>query len=359
MVLYTDDQFVDGYREDIEWYYGLLRGRFRIKEPQWLSPGASLDHLGVQMFMTDSHLYLSMERYIQSMDVVLQRAGKLIPRRRTPISPSLEITDLRPLGHDKARFFSRALGMCSWLSSTVRLDGRYAFSRIAQYAAEPCYGAYDALIHLLDYYSTTAHLCIRQSLTEPGAWAFFSDSDLCGNAEAACMRRSQLGYVAMCGSAPISWSSKVTTVRFREYDAPAGYSWGRPVVANAGIADNHADVSSAASELYAAGTCVMDVLALSYVASEANVAFPSPFVLQVDNAAAQAFACQRRYAGRSRLRHIDARLEWVRCLRDSALVEVVHVGTHDNLADMFTKALSVRTFTAMRNRMMSFHHIPP
>ena len=102
----------------------------------------------------------------------------------------------------------------------------------------------------------------------------------------------------------------------------------------------------------------MDVLALSYVASEANVAFPSPFVLQVDNAAAQAFACQRRYAGRSRLRHIDARLEWVRCLRDSALVEVVHVDTHDNLADMFTKALSIGTFTAMRNRMMSFHHIP-
>ena len=53
-----------------------------------------------------------------------------------------------------------------------------------------------------------------------------------------------------------------------------------------------------------------------------------------------------------------ARLEWVRCLRDSALVEVVHVGTHDNLADMFTKALSIRTFTAMRNRMMSFRHIP-
>ncbi len=79
--------------------------------------------------------------------------------------------------------------MCSWLSSTVRLDGRYAFSRIAQYAAEPCHGAYVALLHLLDYYSTTAHLCLRQSLTEPGEWSFFSDSDLCGNAEEACMRR--------------------------------------------------------------------------------------------------------------------------------------------------------------------------
>jgi len=27
MVLYTDDQFVDGYREDVDWYYSLLRKR--------------------------------------------------------------------------------------------------------------------------------------------------------------------------------------------------------------------------------------------------------------------------------------------------------------------------------------------
>ncbi len=104
-----------------------------------------------------------------------------------------------------------------------------------------------------------------------------------------------------CGSAPVSWSGKVPTVRFRQYDPRAlrRYSWGGPVVAKAGIPENHADVSSAANEIYAqaAGTCVMDVLApgLSSVASEANVAFPSPFVLQVDNAAAQALACQRRY----------------------------------------------------------------
>jgi hypothetical protein len=51
------------------------------------------------MLMTDTHVCLSMERHIQSMDVVLQRAGKLIPRRRTPISPKLGITDLRPLNH--------------------------------------------------------------------------------------------------------------------------------------------------------------------------------------------------------------------------------------------------------------------
>ena len=48
MVLYTDDQLLDGYREDIEWYYSLLRARFKIKEPRWLSPDNPIDHLGVR-----------------------------------------------------------------------------------------------------------------------------------------------------------------------------------------------------------------------------------------------------------------------------------------------------------------------
>ena len=48
------------------------------------------------------------------------------------------------------------------------------------------------------------------------------------------------------------------------------------------IADNHAGVSlsSAAAEIYAAGTATMDLLGLSYVASEseAGIPFPCSFV---------------------------------------------------------------------------------
>jgi hypothetical protein len=94
---------------------------------------------------------------------------------------------------------------------------------------------------------------------------------------------------------------------------PAGFTWGRPVVAHPDIADNHADVSSAAAEIYAMGTATMDsdILALSCVCSEAGILFPRTLVLQVDNAAAQAFASQTTYSGKSRLRHVDARQEWI------------------------------------------------
>jgi hypothetical protein len=358
MVLYTDDQLLDGYKEDIDWYYTLLRARYKIKEPKWLSPDNPIDHLGVGIFMTESHTYMTMENYIRSMNIVLQRDPSKILHRKSPIPHKHEIVDMTPLSHTKEAFFVRALGMCSWISATVRLDGRYAQSRISQYAATPCVGAYNALIHLLDYYATTATLCIRQSRSATSDWSFYSDSDMAGNPELACKRRSQLGYIGLVGEAPIIWSSKCTSVQFAAHNVPAGFAWGRPVVAHPDIADNHADVSSAAAEIYAMGTATMDVLALSYVCSEAGIQFPRTFVLQVDNAAAQAFASQTTYSGRSRLRHVDARQEWVQALRDSKLVKAVHVDTTENLSDLFTKALDLGTFIRFRKQLMHFHAIP-
>jgi hypothetical protein len=358
MVLYTDDQLLDGYKEDIDWYYVLLRARFKIKEPKWLSPGNPIDHLGVGIFMTESHIYMTMENYIRSMNVVLQRDPSKFLHRKSPIPHKHEIVDMTPLSHTKEAFFVRALGMCSWISATVRLDGRYAQSRLAQYAATPCVGAYNALIHLLDYYTATATLCIRQSRSATSDWSFYSDSDMAGNPELVCKRRSQLGYIGLVGEAPIIWSSKCTSVQFAAHNVPAGFAWGRPVVAHPDIADNHADVSSAAAEIYAMGTATMDILALSYVCSESGIQFPRTFVLQVDNAAAQAFASQTTYSGRSRLRHVDARQEWVQALRDSKLVKAVHVDTTENLSDLFTKALDLATFTHFRKQLMHFHALP-
>ena len=119
------------------------------------------------------------------------------------------------------------------------------------------------------------------------------------------------------------------------------------MVAHPRIAENHADVSSAAAEIYAAGTAVMDFLGLSYVASEAGVTFPDVITLQVDNTACQACVSSRRFYGRSRLRHVDARQHWVQCPRDSELVKTVHVPTGENLADFLTKPLTSLTFACV------------
>ncbi len=83
-------------------------------------------------------------------------------------------------------------------------------------------------------------------------------------------------------------------------------------------------------------------------------------MLQVDNAAAQAFASQATYSGKSRLRHVDARQEWVQALRDSNLIMAVHVDTTAklNLSGLFTKALDLATFIRFRKQLMHFQLIP-
>ena len=74
------------------------------------------------------------------------------------------------------------------------------------------------------------------------------------------------------------------------------------------------DLSSAASEIYAAATSTQEFMALQYMCEEMNIDFPKPFSLQLDNTSAEMFI--KDTVSKTRLKHIDKRLAWVRLLRD-------------------------------------------
>jgi hypothetical protein len=116
------------------------------------------------------------------------------------------------------------------------------------------------------------------------------------------------------------------------------------------IGEAHADTSSGASEVYAAGNATLDFMHLSYVMDEANIPFPIPFSLHMDNTTAEAF-CNDTVV-RSKLKHIDTRQEWVCTLRDRSIVIPKHVDTNDNPSDMYTKILSKDIFVRHRDRIL-------
>jgi hypothetical protein len=126
----------------------------------------------------------------------------------------------------------------------------------------------------------------------------------------------------------------------------------KPVTAHPNLTDEHADFSSAASELYAAANCVNDAIHMSYCCSEAGMPFTLPFVINVDNTAAIAFMTLREFTGRTRLRHIDARASWVQALRDANIVKPQYCPTHLQLADWLTKPLVKHTFCRFRAQLM-------
>ena len=61
---------------------------------------------------------------------------------------------------------------------------------------------------------------------------------------------------------------------------------------------------------------------------------------------------------KSKLRHIDARQDWVQALRDSELVKLVKVNMKDNYANLMTKILDPETSTNLRDGMMVNVAIP-
>jgi len=205
------------------------------------------------------------------------------------------------------------------------------------------------VIRILRYLKGTSSYCLSAPLyncdvdvrvqrlgetAEDGYWEFFCDSDFAGNAEVQNKRRSQNGFIALLAGAPILFGSKVTSIAF----------------AHAQIKEAHADTSSGAAEVYCAANATYEFLHLSYIVDEMGIQFPAPIKLQMDNTTAEAFANNSAY--KSKLKHIDARQEWVRMLRNKDILRPVHVDTKLNVADLFTKILPVDDFIRLRDMIM-------
>ena len=273
-----------------------------------------------------------------------------IPSRKstTPITTPID-TDSPLLDAGQKREYLTALGMLGWLAQTVRCDVSYSFSRLGQHCASPTHSALKAVKKVFSYLYETKDLGIRAPLyfedqhivainhkpyASVDAWRFYSDSDHAGNSEVQNRRRSQNGLVITHNDAPVYWQSKASSVAF----------------ASPRIGEAHADISSGAVEIFAAGNATMDIMGVAYPVEELGMEFPFPFTLEVDNETARIFA--NASAHRSKLKHIDCRQEWVKILRDKSVCTPVHVPTKDNLADLFTKILPAGDFIRLRDQLL-------
>ena len=375
LLSYVDDLLLRSSLANSEWFYERLKERFDCKDVQWLEKGKPLDHLGMTIFKDDTGVYISMQDYIRTMLVKLGMKGCASPGIKTPIKKAID--DLTPVNMQEKAFFMSACGMLGWLAMTARPDLKYSHSRISQHMSEPTAGALEAVRHAVRYCATWDKLCLHQPYGARKVRAHYSDSDHAGNAEPQNKRRSQLASVSFYGDVPTDWSSTATSVQISEvidnYEAQVAKAaqvgagspeWqalpryariGNPTC-HPSVSALHADVSSAAAEIYAASVALSRLLYMSYACDEMGQAFDMPIEIGVDNATAITFASGT--VKKSKLRHIDARQDWVQALRDSELVKLVKVPTKDNYADLMTKILEPETFTNLRDGMMVSAAIP-
>ena len=309
-----------------------------------------MDHLGMLLSIDSDRTYLEMVRYIDNALEILEWTDlKPAPR---PMREAID-GDSPALDADMATKFQTGLGMAGWLQITGRPDIAQTCSRLGQHQANPTESALSALEYLFRYLKGAKFWCLSGPLHAPDkdiktsvlfshyadeheqfGWKFCVDTDFAENAEKQNKHRSQIGILGMLNGVPVYWKSTVYSECF----------------ANADIGVAHADRSSGAAETIGGGNAAQDFLHLGYIYREMGIPFPKPFILQMDNKAAQIFAegtCKR-----SKMKHIDCAQEWVKILRDRDILIPVHVDTNENLADIFTKILDIPTFTSLRSKLM-------
>ena len=333
-LLYVDDLILDGPRKEITKFVALLRKRFQAKDIQWLTAENPVDFLGMLVRVDHERIYLDMGDYIDKMMEGLQPQTYGMTSTLTKLPISKSVTDLTPLSSAAKRFYMSGTGCVGWLNGTGRPDVCYAYSRLSQHLAAPCAGALELLLQVLSYLNHHKDFVLSARLNGTAGWEHYCDSDFAGDTEPLAKRVSTNSMVSTLNDAPVDWSGKKSSVCF-------------PVEQ---MTEPLADVSSAAVEIYAAGNASRQILGNSYQAAELGVPMELPFELQIDNEAAITYIYDT--ASRSKLRHLDCRLEWIRGLRRQDIMKAVHCPSKLNKADLATKIHDWPTFNTLRGMLM-------
>ena len=345
VLLYVDDLYLDGIPSDVMEFHRNLTARFECKELMILEEGRCLDYLGMEISKRHnngvSEVSLTMAAYTRKLIEFLKvdSTHHSMNAVDCPHKDKMNTHDDDDVSLEYAdrKVFMTGLGMLGWLVSCIRGDLAYTYSMIASDMANPTKLSMKRLIWATRYLkgtSTYGGVTKREMNTSTSQWRHFTDSDQGKNQSTENKGKARCGQISLANGMPVFYKSKATSV----------------AMAHPSIMDGHADVSSAACEIYGAAQATFSILYLSYCADEMGIAFQRPSVLEMDNAAAEVFT--NNTALNSKLRHIDQRQHWVQVLRDRNLIKAIHVDTKVNLADIFTKSIEGPTFRTLRDMFL-------
>ena len=245
----------------------------------------------------------------------------------TPMDPSVSRSLTRPSSSDPpltatdtnelARLPYRSLvGSLMYLAVGTRPDISFAVACLCQFL--DCYrrAHWNAAIRVVRYLKGTQLLALTLGGDPDLELVGFSDSSYADCPDTA---RSTMGYCFSVGGAIFSWSSHR-----------------QKTVTN----------SSCEAEYVALSEASREALWLRQFLREVHFLKPSPTVLLCDNNGAKSLSSDPTHHSRSK--HIDVRHHFVRERVEDGSVTVWRVPGHDNVADIFTKALPRPDFTRLR-----------
>ncbi|XP_020698616.2 uncharacterized protein LOC110111194 [Dendrobium catenatum] len=311
ILVYVDDILLTGNHEQTiqDLLMGLLT-QFRMK-----NLGRISYFLGMQISSFSNGLHLCQSKYAIE---ILNRAGMIDCKPiSSPASSKFQSTYVSELSAVQSNNFRHLVGALQYLTIT-RPDIAFTVNKLCQYMHRPLEDHFLMLKRLLRYVKGTISygLPILPSSLELSA---FSDSDWAGD---PVDRKSTSGYCTFLGTSLISWQVKKQKTVAR---------------------------SSTEAEYRALATATTNIIWLRRLLEEFQLDLSQPTQLFCDNISAMAIATNPIF--HARMKHIEIDFQFIRdCLKNRVL-QLAHIHSQDQLADLFTKSLSIPRFVALRNKL--------
>ena len=302
--------------------------------------GDITDYLGINFdVMEDGSLKLwqphLIDQIIDEVGLKPDDKSKPIPAASTKI-----LSRCREEPSVKCPFnYRKVIGKLNYLEKSSRPDIAYAVHQCARFCEDPKEQHINAVIYLTKYLKGTRNEGTIMKPNVNKSFEVWVDADFSGNwnKDTASVdpstAKSRSGYVLTYGDCPIAWTSKLQT---------------------------QIALSSCEAEYIALSQSLRDAIPVMRLLQELKdkgfaAEYTKPKVhckVFEDNTGALALAMVPKM--RPRTKHINLVYHHFRQAVREGMIEVVSVGTKDQIADVFTKPLPQNDFVKFRKKLMKW-----
>ena len=274
--------------------------------------------LGIEVSKVKDGIVLSQGKYASEL---LQRVGMTQCKPVStplPTSEKLSLYDGEVLGPEDATRYRSIVGALQYLTLT-RPDIAFPVNKVCQYLHAPTTVHWAAVKRILRYVKQCMQLGINIHKSASFLVSAFSDADWAGSVDD---RKSMGGFAVFLGSNLISWSSRKQATVSR---------------------------SSTESEYKAVANATAEVMWVQTLLKELGIHAPQTARLWCDNMGAKYLSSNPVFHARTK--HIEVDFHFVRERVLKKQLEIGYISSSDQVADGFTKALSVRLLENFKSNL--------
>ncbi|KAM2954379.1 hypothetical protein FF1_032665 [Malus domestica] len=319
VLVYVDDLIITGDNTvEIEALKLSLHQAFAIKDL-----GRLKYFLGIEMATSSKGLFLHQRKYVLDL---LQEAKMLDCKPAiTPVDCKLKLSIDGEAMHDVS-YYQRLVGKLIYLTIT-RPDITYAVSLASQFMHSPTVDHLNLVKRILRYLKGSIGQGITMHNNQSTVISGYTDADWAGN---AIDRKSITGYCTFVGGNLVTWKSKKQQVIAR---------------------------SSAEAEYRAMAATACELIWLKGLLSDLGFPSSTPMTLMCDNQAAMHIAANPVF--HERTKHIEVDCHFIRAQVQTQIIRTMFTRSHDQLADLFTKALASSQFHRLLGKLGSVNPLDP